>query len=159
MSSSCCTSGFSWHGTPQGHESKIFNHDVYVAGDDDQKDVAILFLHDIFGWTFGNNRLLADHFAKEVGGKVFVVDLWVTLLSCFVGRGFCGGGGGFFFCFLDISWGVGILLRSGLFFFFFYFDFIPGSSFDFCSFRSLFLLVQGGFQQCAAIAERHMNNG
>ncbi|KAI4218755.1 MAG: hypothetical protein L6R36_008772, partial [Xanthoria steineri] len=59
-----------------GRESKIFDHDVYVAGDDDNKDVAILFLHDIFGWTFGNNRLLADHFAKEVGGKVFVVDFF-----------------------------------------------------------------------------------
>lgn len=94
MSSSCCTSGFSWHGTPQGRESKIFDHDVYIAGDDEKKDVAILFLHDIFGWTFGNNRLLADHFAKEVGGKVFVVDLWVVFsFLFFCGLRFLGRGG------------------------------------------------------------------
>lgn len=81
--SSCCTSGFSWHGHPQGRESKIFDHDVYIAGDDDdeKKDVAILFLHDIFGWTFGNNRLLADHFAKEVGGGGFL--WWICRLQIF----------------------------------------------------------------------------
>ena len=108
--SSCCTSGFSWHGTPQGRESKIFDHDVYIAGDDDdeKKDVAILFLHDIFGWTFGNNRLLADHFAREVGGRVFVVDLWVLFFVVGGGR-FLGVGSwrfrGGFFC------GFGGMLR------------------------------------------------
>ena len=124
--SSCCTSGFSWHGHPQGHESKIFDHDVYIAGEDDEeKDVAILFLHDIFGWTFGNNRLLADHFAKEVGGRVFVVDLWVVFFfRCFLEGVFLGVGGwrfrGGFFC------GFGGMLRCISVCFCFYFCFYLG---------------------------------
>ncbi|KAL8726878.1 MAG: hypothetical protein Q9166_006430 [cf. Caloplaca sp. 2 TL-2023] len=72
--SSCCVSGFSWNGTPTGQEKKIGNFNVYVAGDN--KDVAILYLHDIFGWTFNNNRLLADHFAKEVDATVYLPDFF-----------------------------------------------------------------------------------
>ena len=71
--SSCCLSGFEWSGTPGGKETKLANNDVYVTGTN--KDSAILLIHDIYGWTFGNTRLLADHFAKEVGATVYVPDL------------------------------------------------------------------------------------
>ncbi|KAL8681435.1 MAG: hypothetical protein Q9186_002440 [Xanthomendoza sp. 1 TL-2023] len=71
--STCCISGFSWDGTPSGREDKSHNINYYAAGDN--KEVAILFLHDLFGWTFNNSRLLADHFAQEVNATVFLPDL------------------------------------------------------------------------------------
>ncbi|KAL8798152.1 MAG: hypothetical protein Q9182_006903 [Xanthomendoza sp. 2 TL-2023] len=72
--SSCCVSGFAWNGTPSGREEKAQQLNYYIAGDN--KDVAILLLHDIFGWTFNNNRLLADHFAKEINATVFLPDFF-----------------------------------------------------------------------------------
>lgn len=39
--------------------------------------IAILLIHDIFGWTFSNTRILADHLAEEVGATVYMPDLWV----------------------------------------------------------------------------------
>ena len=71
--SSCCLSGFEWSGTPVGKETKLANNDAYVTGTN--KDAAILLIHDVYGWTFGNTRLLADHFANEVGATVYVPDL------------------------------------------------------------------------------------
>ncbi|KAL8937524.1 MAG: hypothetical protein Q9211_003645 [Gyalolechia sp. 1 TL-2023] len=73
--SQCCLSGFAWNGTPQGKEEKLGNHDTYVTGSPDS-GVAILFLHDIFGWRFANNRLLADHFAQEVNATVYIPDFF-----------------------------------------------------------------------------------
>ncbi|KAI4256323.1 MAG: hypothetical protein L6R42_006293 [Xanthoria sp. 1 TBL-2021] len=72
--SSCCTSGFAWNGTPTGRTTNLNDQDIYVTGSN--KDVAILFLHDIFGWTFRNNRLLADHFAQEVNATVYLPDFF-----------------------------------------------------------------------------------
>lgn len=72
--SSCCTSGFAWNGTPTGRITKLNDQDIYVTGSN--KDVAILFLHDIFGWTFRNNRLLADHFAQEIDATVYLPDFF-----------------------------------------------------------------------------------
>ncbi|KAL8767355.1 MAG: hypothetical protein Q9209_006118 [Squamulea sp. 1 TL-2023] len=72
--SDCCISGFSWNGVPSGYGTKIGNFNVYPAGDN--KDVAILFLHDLFGWTFRNNRLLADHLAREVNATVLLPDFF-----------------------------------------------------------------------------------
>lgn len=37
--------------------------------------VAILIVHDIFGWTLPNARLLADHYAKEADATVYLPDL------------------------------------------------------------------------------------
>ncbi|KAL1846615.1 hypothetical protein Plec18170_009044 [Paecilomyces lecythidis] len=72
--SDCCFQGFSWQGTPTGRIGKLSNNDVYIAGDD--TDTAILFIADLFGWTFPNVRLLADHFAREIGATVFVPDFF-----------------------------------------------------------------------------------
>lgn len=49
---------------------------AYVVGDN--KDAAILLIHDVFGWTFPNLRLLADHFAKEANATCYLVDLYVS---------------------------------------------------------------------------------
>ncbi|KAL4861761.1 hypothetical protein BDV12DRAFT_203697 [Aspergillus spectabilis] len=70
--SKCCFQGFQWQGTPTGRTDKLANIDVYITGDD--KDVALLFIADLFGWTFPNVRLLADHFARELGATVYVPD-------------------------------------------------------------------------------------
>ncbi|KAJ5658175.1 dienelactone hydrolase family protein [Penicillium longicatenatum] len=70
----CCIQGFAWSGTPSGQTSKLANNDVYITGNNPQ--TAILFITDLFGWTFPNIRLLADHFAREVDATVYVPDFF-----------------------------------------------------------------------------------
>ncbi len=56
-----------------GKETKLANNNTYVTGSN--KDVAIMIVHDIFGWTFPNLRLLADHYAQEANATVYLPDL------------------------------------------------------------------------------------
>ncbi|KIX93007.1 uncharacterized protein Z520_11280 [Fonsecaea multimorphosa CBS 102226] len=35
-----------------------------------------MIIHDLFGWTFRNTRLLADHYAKEADATVYVPDFF-----------------------------------------------------------------------------------
>ncbi|KAL2828398.1 Alpha/Beta hydrolase protein [Aspergillus cavernicola] len=73
--SKCCIQGFSWQGTPTGHtNSKLATNNVYITGTN--PDIAILFIADLFGWSFPNVRLLADHYAREVGANVYVPDFF-----------------------------------------------------------------------------------
>lgn len=69
----CCKTGFSWVGEPTGTESKLAGIDTYVTGSN--KDAAVLIVHDVFGWTFRNLRLLADHYAREADAMVYMPDL------------------------------------------------------------------------------------
>lgn len=69
----CCFRGFQWDGTPKGKEDTLAGQKTYVTGDD--KTHAILIGHDAIGWAWKNTRLLADHFAKEVGATVYLPDL------------------------------------------------------------------------------------
>ena len=71
--SQCCLSGFNWDGTATGQETKLAKNDTYVTGSN--KDIAIMIIHDVYGWTFQNLRLLADHFAQEVNATVYLPDL------------------------------------------------------------------------------------
>ena len=73
MVSSCCVKGFKWDSAPQGKEITLNGHDCYVTGSNPQ--IGILLIHDLFGWTFRNIRLLADHYADEVDATVYVPDL------------------------------------------------------------------------------------
>ncbi|KAK1988408.1 dienelactone hydrolase [Colletotrichum cereale] len=76
---SCCLKAFEWDGTPEGRIDKLAGHDVYITGKN--PDVAILFIHDLFGWTFSNARLLADHYAREANATVYLPDFfdgWVV---------------------------------------------------------------------------------
>ncbi|KAI0525518.1 dienelactone hydrolase [Xylaria bambusicola] len=76
---SCCLKTFTWGGTPTGKEVKLANNDAYVTGDN--KDAAVLIIHDIFGWKYPNVRLLADHYAREANVTVYVPDFfdgWVV---------------------------------------------------------------------------------
>lgn len=69
----CCFKGFEWEGTPSGQEDKIAGRRAYVTGE--SKTHAVLIGHDALGWEWKNTRLLADHFAKEVGATVYLPDL------------------------------------------------------------------------------------
>jgi hypothetical protein len=60
---------------PEGREGKLAGLDCYITGSN--ISVAILLIHDLYGWTFCNSRLLADHYAEEVGATVYVADLYV----------------------------------------------------------------------------------
>lgn len=68
----CCLKGFEWEGTPTGRVGKLANNETYIAGDN--PDRAVLLIIDLFGWTFPNARLLADHYAKEASATVYVPD-------------------------------------------------------------------------------------
>jgi len=72
--SECCKTGFQWDGKPKGKETKIANLDTYVTGTN--KDVAVLIVHDIFGWTLDNLRILADHYAAEADATVYLPDFF-----------------------------------------------------------------------------------
>jgi hypothetical protein len=69
----CCLQGFQWDGTPTGKESTLTKNNAYITGSN--PDVAIVVIPDLFGWTFLNQRLLADHYAREADATVFVPDL------------------------------------------------------------------------------------
>ncbi|KAK2792686.1 hypothetical protein FQN51_001605 [Onygenales sp. PD_10] len=72
--SSCCLKGFEWDGTPAGRIGKLGGNDAYITGDN--PDRAVLHIHDAFGWTFPNARLLADHYAREANATVYVPDFF-----------------------------------------------------------------------------------
>lgn len=72
--SKCCITGFEWHGTPTGRTGRVAGLDTYIAGSN--ADVAVLLVADLFGWTFPNIRLLADHYAREIGATVFAPDFF-----------------------------------------------------------------------------------
>ncbi|KAK5017493.1 endo-1,3-1,4-beta-D-glucanase [Cryomyces antarcticus] len=72
--SECCKSGFSWGGTPVGKESTLADNKTYATGSN--KDAAVLIVHDVFGWTLPNTRLLADHYAKEADVTVYLPDFF-----------------------------------------------------------------------------------
>ncbi|KAF2971522.1 hypothetical protein GQX73_g2059 [Xylaria multiplex] len=77
--SSCCLKTFTWGGTPIGVEGKLANNDCYTTGHN--KEIAILLVHDIFGWKYPNVRLIADHLAREVNATIYVPDFfggWVV---------------------------------------------------------------------------------
>ena len=72
--SACCLGGFEWDAQPKGEEGKLAGLDCYITGSN--MDISILLIHDLYGWTFRNTRLLADHYAQEVGATVYVADLY-----------------------------------------------------------------------------------
>ncbi|KAF1960453.1 alpha/beta-hydrolase [Byssothecium circinans] len=74
MSCDKCKEGFRWDGTPIGKETTLAGLNTYVTGT--SKTAAILIVHDIFGWTANNSRLLADQFAELAGATVWVPDFF-----------------------------------------------------------------------------------
>ncbi|KAJ4229120.1 hypothetical protein NW759_003844 [Fusarium solani] len=72
--SSCCTKGFKWDGEPTGRTERLVDLDCYVTGENTK--AAVLIIHDLFGWTLPNIRLLADHYAKEADVTAYVPDFF-----------------------------------------------------------------------------------
>jgi len=74
--SKCCTIGFEWEGKPIGQTIPFptSSNQAYKTGP--TSTFAILFICDLFGWEFRNNRLLADHLARSVGATVYVPDFF-----------------------------------------------------------------------------------
>lgn len=70
----CCLKGFKWEGEPVGRIEKLEGEDVYVTGDNNK--AAILVIPDLFGWSFSNIRLLADHYAREANVTAYVPDVF-----------------------------------------------------------------------------------
>lgn len=64
----CCLTSFQWGGEAEGREEQLTGLPTYVTGDN--KERAVLYVHDALGWGFKNARLLADHYAREVGHVV-----------------------------------------------------------------------------------------
>jgi|SRR5690242_537417 len=60
----CCLTSFEWDGKPLGREKEVAGLPTYVTGDNKEK--AVLYVHDALGWEFKNARVLADHYAREV---------------------------------------------------------------------------------------------
>jgi dienelactone hydrolase len=73
----CCLRGFKWDAQPQGKDTTLAGRPCYVTGSEAQDQIGIMVIHDVFGWTFTNTRVLADHFAAEIGATVYVPDLYV----------------------------------------------------------------------------------
>lgn len=73
----CCKIGFKWDGKAVGYEGILDKNKAYITGTN--KHAAVLIIHDVFGWTFPNLRLLADHFAQEANATVYLVDLYSSL--------------------------------------------------------------------------------
>jgi hypothetical protein len=71
----CSATSFDWEGKPIGQAIPFptSSNQAYKTGT--SSAVAILFICDLFGWEFRNNRLLADHIARSVGATVYVRDL------------------------------------------------------------------------------------
>ncbi|PVH91899.1 dienelactone hydrolase family protein, partial [Periconia macrospinosa] len=63
-------------GTPTGRDTMLGDLNAYTAPESDGKGVVILYIHDAFGWTFVNARLLCDAYAEEVGAAVYMPDFF-----------------------------------------------------------------------------------
>ncbi|KAH8734207.1 dienelactone hydrolase [Ilyonectria robusta] len=75
-STSCCFQGSEWGGEPSGVEGELAENDTYITGQESDNGLAILIIHDAFGWKFRNIRLLADKFARELNAIVYVPDFF-----------------------------------------------------------------------------------
>lgn len=69
----CCLRGFRWEAQPKGHETRLAGNSCYITGSNPK--IAVLVIHDLYGWKLPNTRLLADHYADEVNATVYVPDL------------------------------------------------------------------------------------
>ena len=74
--SECCISGtLNTSATPSGREDTIGGLPCYIAEPSDgSTSKSVVFVVDIFGWSFPNVRLLADHYAKA-GFYCYVPDI------------------------------------------------------------------------------------
>ena len=69
-----CLSGSLHEGTPVGREETVHGLPTYISeppAGQDPKGI-IVYIPDAFGWTFNNNRILADAYAKRTNSRVYL---------------------------------------------------------------------------------------
>ncbi len=70
----CCATGSLHTGQPTGRIDKLHGLDCYIteAPNPSTSKGIIVIIPDAFGWTFPNNRVLADCYAKEGNFTVYL---------------------------------------------------------------------------------------
>ena len=73
-----CAEGYSWAGQPKGTEGTLGKLKAYIAKPETEgpPGAAILFVHDAFGWSLSNSRLLCDMFCELTGLPVYMPDFF-----------------------------------------------------------------------------------
>jgi hypothetical protein len=83
MSCPDCFRGHEHEGTPKGKIETIHGRPTYVATPNDKLEEGqegvnvkgiVVIIPDAYGWEFTNNRLMADHYAREGGYLVYLPD-------------------------------------------------------------------------------------
>jgi hypothetical protein len=90
MSCPDCFTGHIHAGTPAGSETTLAGLPTYVSQPPEGRQVkgVVLFIPDMFGWAFVNNRLLSDAYAEKGGFVVYLPDLMggkfleISFISC-----------------------------------------------------------------------------
>ncbi|EAQ86229.1 hypothetical protein CHGG_07482 [Chaetomium globosum CBS 148.51] len=76
--STCCLQASLWEGTPTGTETTLDGvpNPTYIAYPPSTTTTAnaILYIHDLLGWTFPNARLAADALARATNATVYLPD-------------------------------------------------------------------------------------
>lgn len=68
-----CVSGALHEGTPVGREETVHGLPTYVSEPPSgQAKGIIVIIPDAFGWTFNNNRVLADTYAERTNSRVYL---------------------------------------------------------------------------------------
>ena len=69
-----CASGALHEGTPVGREETVHGLPTYISDppSGEAPKGIIVIIPDAFGWTFNNNRILADNFAKRTNSRVYL---------------------------------------------------------------------------------------
>lgn len=62
-------------GKPVGSEGKLGKLDCYITGPETSSK-AILMIHDVWGWSLTNTRVLADKYAEGIGARVYLPDYY-----------------------------------------------------------------------------------
>jgi dienelactone hydrolase len=76
MSCADCFTGHAHAGSPRGSETTLHGLRTYVARPPAGREPkgVVVFIPDMFGWAFANNRLLCDAYAEKGGFLVYLPD-------------------------------------------------------------------------------------
>lgn len=76
MSCPDCFTGTVHERTPKGSTTVLYGRNTYVAHQSNPSEPKsiIVIITDAFGWTFVNNRVMADDIARKGGFQVLVPD-------------------------------------------------------------------------------------
>lgn len=69
-----CITGALHEGTPVGREETVHGLPTYITEPPSGQSAKgiIVFIPDALGWTFNNNRILADKYAERTSSRVYL---------------------------------------------------------------------------------------